>query len=215
MSNSVSPAQRLPIEVLRLIVKYVVNEKKGPFGGISNDKRMLKALPSVCLNWRQAALECLWNEANININAKSTGVYLTRPPWVKENVLSQNTANVVRELCVSVNLSGIVRGTAHKCLIKYLGDIKCFPSAHKLAVTVNYVRGELFKDVVIDNIVDFADYLKSLAPAAKTTEVICATQTTTQGNYVDDSRDLDDDNFGIFLKSLCDGSKRVRLDLRE
>ncbi|KAJ2249684.1 hypothetical protein GGI13_004210 [Coemansia sp. RSA 455] len=146
MISIVSPAQRLPVDVLRLIVKYVVNEKKKPFGGISNDKRNLKALLPLCLNWREVALECLWNKAKLKLNAKSTGVYLTRPPWVKDNVLSQNTVNVVRELCISVNLSGIVHGTARKCLVKYLGDTKWFPSAHKLVVTVNYVRGEIIKN---------------------------------------------------------------------
>ncbi|KAJ2045447.1 hypothetical protein H4S04_005633 [Coemansia sp. S16] len=176
MISIVSPAQRLPVDVLRLIVKYVVNEKKKPFGGISNDKRNLKALLPLCLNWREVALECLWNKAKLKLNAKSTGVYLTRPPWVKDNVLSQNTVNVVRELCIGVNLSGIVHGTARKCLVKYLGDTKWFSSAHKLVVTVNYVRGEIIKNVVIENSTAFADYLKSLAPAARTTEVVCATK---------------------------------------
>ncbi|KAJ2067417.1 hypothetical protein GGI08_001386 [Coemansia sp. S2] len=107
---------------------------KMPFGGVSSDKHKLKALLSVCHSWREVALEYLWNKAKLRLNANSNRVRLTRPPWIKENVLSRHTANMVKELHSE-------------------------PS-----------------DESVTNVLDFAELLKSMAPAAKTTEVVCVTK---------------------------------------
>ncbi|KAJ2416189.1 hypothetical protein GGF41_005530, partial [Coemansia sp. RSA 2531] len=148
---------------------HVVNEMKMPFGGVSSDKHKLKALLSVCYSWREVALEYLWNKAKLKLNANSNRVRLTRSPWIKENVLSRHTANMVKELHVGVHLSGIVSGTAYKCLVEYLEDTKYYPSTYKLVVTVNYFKSEP-SDESVTNVLDFAELLKSMAPAAKTTE---------------------------------------------
>ncbi|KAJ2406104.1 hypothetical protein GGF41_006982, partial [Coemansia sp. RSA 2531] len=122
MTNHLSPAQDLHVDILRSILKWVVNEQRSPLHASSCEKSHLKELLTVSSTWRQAALECLWRELTFSIDIPTNKVYLERPVWVKQKSLPHNVENLAKEIHVCAPMSGIASGMAQKLLVDYLGD---------------------------------------------------------------------------------------------
>ncbi|KAJ2428022.1 hypothetical protein GGF41_001499 [Coemansia sp. RSA 2531] len=217
MSNHLSPAQALPIDVLRSILKWVTLEKGSQLHGYSFQLENLKELLTVSSAWRQVALEFLWRQVNFTINDNKGEVQLKRPKWVKNNALPHNAANFVKEVIVNVSMSDIVGGVGHRLLNNYIGHTKLFPLANKLTLSIEECMGYHVddKDLAIANALEFAKLLKSIAPASTTIKVIYEKeylQTVNSNNNFGSSLE-EEEVFIMITNVLYTGTKQAKLNL--
>ncbi|KAJ2430451.1 hypothetical protein GGF41_000991 [Coemansia sp. RSA 2531] len=175
MSNHLSPAQALPVDVLRSILKWVVLEERSPFSEDYCRVNYVKELLAVSSAWRQTSLEVLWKKFKLTIPVTTNEVILNCPKWAEHSRLTHNATNLARELYVSIPMFSIIGGFAYKLLVNYFGDTKCLPLANKLTVNVMAFTDQRFdsKDMAIANCLEFAKLLKSMAPAATAVRVLC------------------------------------------
>ncbi|KAJ2432013.1 hypothetical protein GGF41_000259 [Coemansia sp. RSA 2531] len=216
MSNYLSPAQALPADVLRSIIKWVVNEKKSPFVEASCQLGKLKELLIISSTWRQAALEFLWKQLHLIVNVPSNDVCLKRPNWLIHNMLPHNAASLAKKIHVLVPMSSIVLGVAHKLLVSYIGSTKCFPFVYNLTVKITDVKDQHYvaKDVAISNAIEFAKLLKSMAPDAKTVNMLCTDDPwRTSSRNKNRVKELDEEILEVLADVLYSNAKRALLDL--
>ncbi|KAJ2018477.1 hypothetical protein IWW57_005226, partial [Coemansia sp. S610] len=221
MSNRLALAQTLPADVLRLILKWVVHEKRSPLFGNSLQVRHLKELQYVSSTWRQQALEFLWRQLKFVVDDTNGQVRLNCQRWVKNKGLPNNATNLVREIHVRVTLRGIISGGAHKLLNEFIGDTKCFPLANKVVVRVTDYKDLhiQFGDSAVANALEFAKLLKSIAPAATSVDV------TSNGGSSESSslqemngrdapmRDSNEEALMIFANALYTNTKHASLNV--
>ncbi|KAJ2353798.1 hypothetical protein GGH92_000435, partial [Coemansia sp. RSA 2673] len=100
MSNQISAAQRLPLDVLRLLVQYVASkDSQYSYRGENIDK--LQALLYVCSTWRQAALEYSWKELSLKCDSKRNIIYVDYPLFAKNFKLPNNAPDLVKSICIT------------------------------------------------------------------------------------------------------------------
>ncbi|KAJ2404577.1 hypothetical protein GGF41_007192, partial [Coemansia sp. RSA 2531] len=215
MSNHLSSAQALPIDIIRSILKWIVLEERSPFYGNSCDMYELQELLTVSSDWRQAALELLWRRLNLMINAKKGEVYLERPMWLKQKTLPPNAENLARDIRVRVSMSSIVSGIACKLLGNYIRDTKCFPLAYKLTVEITDFKDRHYdaKDIVLGNTLEFANKLRSIAPVTATLHMRWSDQYLQRITDSSRVRDMDEDVLKMLSNVLYASAKRAQLDL--
>ncbi|KAJ2073759.1 hypothetical protein GGH13_001787, partial [Coemansia sp. S155-1] len=214
MTNHLSPAQILHVDVLRSILKWVVNEQRSHLLVNCSELGNLKELLTLSSTWRQAALECLWRELTLSIDTPTNEVHLERPVWVKQKSLPYNVENLAKEIHVCAPMSGIASGMAQKLLVDYLGDTQCFPLVYKLTVSVIDYYGQYTdsKCNSIPNTLEFAKLLKSMAPAATTVEVACREFSTQEVNTIDNfGPNSKDDILKALATVLYASTKRANL----
>ncbi|KAJ1888787.1 hypothetical protein LPJ71_008380, partial [Coemansia sp. S17] len=119
MSNQASSAQKLPSEVVRLVIPYVVNEIKYKSGFVDSKMDNLRELLSVCSIWRQTVLEYMWKEHQITVGDK-VRVSNIRPKWLERYWQTSKTGHMVRYLSIGIPWPSIFDGTAYKKLLDYL-----------------------------------------------------------------------------------------------
>ncbi|KAJ2427865.1 hypothetical protein GGF41_001542, partial [Coemansia sp. RSA 2531] len=214
MTNHLSPAQILHVDVLRSILKWVVNEQRSHLLVNCSQLGNLKELLTLSSTWRQAALECLWRELTLSIDTPTNEVHLERPVWVKQKSLPYNVENLAKEIRVSAPMSGIASGMAQKLLVDYLGDTQCFPLVYKLTISVIDYYGQYTdsKCNSIPNTLEFAKLLKSMAPAATTIEIACQEFSTQEVNTIDNfGPNSKDDILKALATVLYASTKRANL----
>ncbi|KAJ2742586.1 hypothetical protein GGI20_004377 [Coemansia sp. BCRC 34301] len=174
MSDLVSPAQALPIEVVRQIIGHFVLELDTPIDRVSDLEHGLKELLSVCSTWRQAATERLWERIELTISSDS--VVLNCPSWVEDNKLPHDVAPMVKEVHVIVPIALVSSGAASEALAGYMGDMAKVENARKLVVTVNGhlegVRLEARKNLATAYAKELAGQLKLVAPSLDQTTTL-------------------------------------------
>ncbi|KAJ2108522.1 hypothetical protein GGI16_001102, partial [Coemansia sp. S142-1] len=216
MSNHLSPAQALPIDVLHSILKWVTLEEKSPLHGYSLELENVKELLTVSSTWRQVALEFLWRKLDLNIDVSRSIVRLYSPEWVGNNALPHNAVNLVKKISINVLLSDIVSGKAHRLLDNYIGNTKCFPLANRLTLTIveymDYHADD--KDMAIANALEFAKLLKSMAPSSMTIELSCYGDDW-QATNNDLGSNLGEEVLGALADVLYANTKCTHLLLRE
>ncbi|KAJ2460235.1 hypothetical protein GGF42_000977 [Coemansia sp. RSA 2424] len=81
MSNVVSPAQALPLEVLRQVVKYMTDNPKSRQDRPLPDEDYTKAMLTVCSSWRQAALEHMWGNVHLTMSSQTNKILFDELVW--------------------------------------------------------------------------------------------------------------------------------------
>ncbi|KAJ2430450.1 hypothetical protein GGF41_000990 [Coemansia sp. RSA 2531] len=215
MPRHLSPAQALPADVLRLIVKRLVVERRSVHFEAFCRINYLEELLAVCSTWRQVAIEYLWRQLKLTINAITNEVHLERPTWIKNKTLPHNAAHLTKIIHVGVPMSSIVNGVAQKLLVDYIRDSKCFPFVKKLTVEITGLKDQHIdsKESDIANTLEFAKLLKSMTPSAVTVKVICNGKFLPRG-YVSTIPDRDwNEEVAILTNVLYSSTKRAHLDL--
>ncbi|KAJ1924609.1 hypothetical protein LPJ71_000462, partial [Coemansia sp. S17] len=126
---------------------------------------------------------------------------------------------MAREINVSASVPAIVSGVAHKLLVEYIGDTKCFPFAGRLRLTTKSLdsKPQPFDPIMaIPNALAFAKLLKSMAPAAVSTEIVW-NRGTTQRLYIKGNADcdLDEEILKILADDLFANTKHANLDVSQ
>ncbi|KAJ2890274.1 hypothetical protein IWW38_004227, partial [Coemansia aciculifera] len=169
MPNRGLLAQRLPSDVLRLVLQYVTSKMtlRGDTMGARNDG--IKEMLYVCSAWRQAALEYMWRELNIDIDAKNDSIHIFNPSFAKHFRLPNNIADTARELNISVPISSILSGSAFKLLSEYMQGAGQLPLVRRMLIMFNDYSADhkYSKDVAVENTLAFAQLLQSMTLAAK------------------------------------------------
>ncbi|KAJ1891138.1 hypothetical protein LPJ71_007760 [Coemansia sp. S17] len=113
-------------------------------------------------------------------------------------------------------MSGIATGVAQKLLVDYFGPIKFFPFAYKLIVDIIDYKspGIDATDVALPNTLEFAEILKSVAPEATTTEILCCDGRSRMINDNDNDilgSKIDDEILVILVNALNANTKSADL----
>ncbi|KAJ2034898.1 hypothetical protein H4S03_004673, partial [Coemansia sp. S3946] len=87
MSSQVSSAQNLPSNILYKVLDYATRVVVFPSVDYSP---VIKECLSVSFVWREAALEYLWKELNLDIDNEGNSIYFNRYKWVKNFKLPSN-----------------------------------------------------------------------------------------------------------------------------
>ncbi|KAJ1908823.1 hypothetical protein LPJ71_003772, partial [Coemansia sp. S17] len=198
MSSTVSPAQRLPFNVVQSILKYTAPQPLIVCDLILGELYTVKQLLSVCSIWRQVALERLWKMVYLSIDDEMNTVYIENPNWAKKFKLPFNAETIVRGLNIRVSMSGIVSGVAHQLLSEYMEDVANSLHVRNLNIMIaDYpIRPGYTKSGAISNALEFAKFVKSMAREENT---------TVQVKYAGKSGSLSelvDDIFGMLVNSL-------------
>ncbi|KAJ2465733.1 hypothetical protein GGI03_002499, partial [Coemansia sp. RSA 2337] len=92
-------------------------------------------------------------------------------------------------------MSAIVSGVAHKLLVDYIGDTKCFPFVKKLIVKITEFKDQHVdsKEIANANALEFAKLLKSMAPATTAVKLVCDKCDDSDNGGNSDSEDSDGD----------------------
>ncbi|KAJ2351325.1 hypothetical protein GGH92_001893, partial [Coemansia sp. RSA 2673] len=209
MFNHVSAAQALPSEILRLVINYAASMPCHDSDNESHAIDGVKQVLSVCYMWRQAALEFLWRELNINVLEEDEEVCEDRPSWVNNYWLPQRTEYLVREFGISVSLEGIFSGAACDLLTKYMADTPCLPHVYKLRFFLSdaYLKHNWEYGNATTNALEFAQLLKRIAPAASSIVVRLG-----RGFW---KLDGNDKAMCVFMNQLSIKARSVALDLGE
>ncbi|KAJ2353210.1 hypothetical protein GGH92_000799 [Coemansia sp. RSA 2673] len=210
MSVSVSPAQALPSNILRLILEQAAKGIPLPSGGVQVNDILVKELLSVCCTWRQAALEHMWRALRLTINTKGNTIVVNNLRWDEKFQLPLDAENLVREVNLFVSLSSIASGVALRLFSEYMGKVVRLPLTHRLLILITDCAMDPSCDVesASSNAIKFGQLLNAMTNAqAMTTEVKCAGR----------SRKLsesEDHVIGVFLNSLYDSTKNSVLRFR-
>ncbi|KAJ2811575.1 hypothetical protein H4S07_001981, partial [Coemansia furcata] len=85
-------------------------------GLFESKKDAVKELLYVSSAWRLAALEFMWKQLNLSIDAVVDKIYINSIAWAKQFHLPNNSNQMVREINISVPMDNVVSGKAHKLL---------------------------------------------------------------------------------------------------
>ncbi|KAJ2060992.1 hypothetical protein GGI08_002945 [Coemansia sp. S2] len=212
MTDHISPAQRLPTNVVSLILKWMINEitmRHSIMGIIKDD---MTELMYVCQTWHQAALEYMWRELSLTINEEDKTIFVNNPKSSKLFKLPVNAEYLVREIRISVSMCSIINGTAYKLLAEYMGDTPpSLPLARKLFIMiVDYPIEEfLTRDNAITEAQRFVQLLQSISQMPTL---------TTEIKYNGDVRrftEVVEDAYAVLVNSLCHNAKCSKLDLNK
>ncbi|KAJ2425825.1 hypothetical protein GGF41_002277 [Coemansia sp. RSA 2531] len=211
MSTSVSPAQILHSDILRLILKYVVQDSKTRELGSIGNIYYLRHILYVCSAWRQEVREYLWKKLCLTIDNKSNDAYIDQPGLRPSSKPSLIATSLVRELRVKVAGASIASGAAHKLLTELMGDTATMIQARKLCVTITdgFVTPEEPMNSSIDNVLEFTRLLKSM-----THDILVEAQLHYHGNHRE-TRNCNEELFASLLGEIFLGTNRQRLELED
>ncbi|KAJ1885088.1 hypothetical protein LPJ71_009502, partial [Coemansia sp. S17] len=206
MSNQASSVQKLPSEVVRLIIPYVDNGIKYTSSGPMDN---LRELLSVCSTWRQTTLEYMWREIRLGVSDDKVRVSNIRAEWLERYWQPSKTEHMVRVLSINVPWASIFDGTAYKKLLDYMGETSSLPLVNKLYVWVIYEKDNFDNknDSAIDNALMLTQFLRSLAPAA--------TLVSVGYEVIFSHSEFEEKAVAEFTKSLYGNTQQTQLDLTE
>ncbi|KAJ2348279.1 hypothetical protein GGH92_002883, partial [Coemansia sp. RSA 2673] len=112
-------------------------------------------------------------------------------------------------------MSDVLSGAANSLLVDYIGDTKCFPLAYNLTVSVSdYETQHVNKETAINNALEFAKLLKSMAPAATTAEIKWYQDRTQIINLREKGENsLEEEILATLANEIYAGIKRASFDL--
>ncbi|KAJ2893321.1 hypothetical protein IWW38_002898, partial [Coemansia aciculifera] len=120
MSASLSPAQRLPTDVLYQIFWYTTDKQYYKFRHGSS-KYNIKGALSTCSLWRQAALDYMWGDLAVHYDPKyPQGLVSDIPTWAVNVELNAQTADMVRVLTITMSAEDIGSGLGKRLLEEYV-----------------------------------------------------------------------------------------------
>ncbi|KAJ2840630.1 hypothetical protein FBU31_000258 [Coemansia sp. 'formosensis'] len=162
---------------------------------------------SVCSVWRQAALDYMWRELNLNIYEEKNEVYDDRPPWVDGYWMPHRTACLVKELGIIVSWNSIFSGAAFDLLEEYM-DATCLPQVYKLRILITdkAIKLDCVYDKSISNALKFVELLKRIAPAASSVVF----RGSRGGWQIEEGGGK---AFGAFIQKLFSNARHSALDL--
>ncbi|KAJ2441574.1 hypothetical protein GGF42_007248 [Coemansia sp. RSA 2424] len=206
MSNVISPAQALPLEVLRQVVKYMTDNPKSRQDKPLPSEDYMKAMLTVCSSWRQAALEHMWGNVYLTMSTQANKVLFDELGWIKEDRLPHYTADLVKYLRLSVPISDIIDGTATRLLTEFMSDTGYLPHIRELRVVISKptCQHKGSNSYAASNSREFAELLKSMVQEETNMVVDCSVESESKNELVEYT-------MREFVNSLYTSAKRPTL----
>ncbi|KAJ1669127.1 hypothetical protein GGF38_002492 [Coemansia sp. RSA 25] len=212
MSESPSPFQLLPWNIVNSIINHTITEEcqvSIVIRVVSKQKSPYSEYLSICRIWRHLVLERIWKKYFLNISAEFGDVFTNNPRWREGCVPPPNQAALVRDVEIQVPFAGILTGSAYNLLEKSQYGSVVLPFAHRLVINLLDTMGDFEVDEAeaIANALSFIRLLRSLAPATNQVNVRLSDMLRV--------RMQDEQALGVFLSSLYGVSRQSTLHLSQ